>query len=732
MLSRTVLLLLIVITGVALPHPSAANTDQVTVEVALYAHTDPSATSVGGRVLSLFGNATSRHAADVRNGLNFTLVPALSAPLRLFGSMDVYVWLESQESIRGVLRVAVTEVAASGSSSEIRSSSVTVTVPSSPYLVWFGLGREDYTLQVGSTIKLDIQFSPVRAVPVRLLWDHPSYLTRLVVDVESVPRITLRITDAEGRASTVFIQNETGFAKLNAEVSVEDPFHGTNVRTVSLSLTNSSSFLIQDASMILKSKTDYPFRLDYALPMTVPTGGYDLTVSVRDAAERTFTATRKIAVTHFYTVIIMLVDGHGRASPGLNVSIMAAGEMIETVTTNSTGRAVAKAPWSRVVGPVNLRVYKSGLLVYSREINLESDSAVQLVTPLYDWAVVAKFQSPSLPVSGANVELFLNGTLIASSTTDGNGRARFRSVPLGVYEVTIASVLGSSHFANVTHSMESGEVFLELPILSGVSTSTLAILALVTIVAVLGVFATTRRRRRAPRVENLAQLLGGSMPRSAVVMIVGPSGSGKSVLLQNMLMDSIQLGGRCVYVSNSELPSKIRDQLTRMGLNAQECEEQNNLRFIDAYSGETGAVSRERHSVQSPRDLTALGIQLTSCVDELGGVADAYLDSLTPIVVSGGSVRGYEFLRYYGVRVTKSGGNFLYTISTAIEPELLSRFEEVSDCVLQIEKSFGIGRIKGRLLVKKARGLEHEREWVGFRITSKGRIEFVPLPTERA
>jgi KaiC/GvpD/RAD55 family RecA-like ATPase len=166
-----------------------------------------------------------------------------------------------------------------------------------------------------------------------------------------------------------------------------------------------------------------------------------------------------------------------------------------------------------------------------------------------------------------------------------------------------------------------------------------------------------------------------------------------------------------------------------MGLKVKDYEKEKKLKFIDAYSGETGTLSGEEYSTPSPNDLTALGIQLTHCIDELGGKADVFLDSLTPILSSGSAERGLEFVRYYGARVTKSGGAFLCVATTAIESTVLSRLEEASDCVLQIERSTEVRKVVGRLLVKKARGVEHEREWVGFRITSKGRIEFVSLPS---
>jgi len=365
-------------------------------------------------------------------------------------------------------------------------------------------------------------------------------------------------------------------------------------------------------------------------------------------------------------------------------------------------------------------------------MDVESDSSALITVELYDWKihVVTTFLTFNFPLPGATVDLRLNGTLFASNLTDTNGEARFTELPRGAYEIEVRSFLASNRFLNVTLLPEAREKVLSLPI--GISESTAIILAVIAVVAVFGVIAARRRKLRTRHFKHVAELLGGVAPASSIIMIVGPSGSGKSLLLQNILADLLRLGRRCVYISNSELPSKIRERLGRMGVDVEKFQQNNRLRFIDAYSGAAGAVSHEKYSVASARDLTGLGIQMTSCLEELGEAGDVFLDSLTPVVASGGFERGFDFVEYYGSRTTKSGGAFLYVASTTIEPKLLTRLEEASDCVLETERSVGMGKIRGRLLVKKARGLEHEREWVGLKITSSGRMEFISLPSEKA
>ena len=727
---RKALLLFLLALTICEPHLATSHASDVTAQLVLYAHTDASVTSAGGRVLSLSGNATSRQAMEISDGLDFTLFPPLSAPLHLMGGIDLYVWLTSPQGARGTLLATLSEISMNGTVIEIRSLSVTIPVPANPYQVIFGLGSVDYTVEVGSALRLRVKFLPLpgNPVPVLLLWDDPATATRLVfLKVEYAPKISLTVADVSGRVSTVFPDNEVGLVRLEILASIEDPFRGTNIRTVSMNVTDSAgNFLYKSAPMNLTSRIEQPFRLGYSFPIAAPSGDFNITVLVTDVTGRVFTATTKITVTRFHTLKIIVVDGQNRPLPNLNISIASGGRLVDDVTTDSTGSATARVP----AGTLVMRVVGDWALNFSRVVESSADSTVKLEIPWYDWDIVVRLQGTTLPVYAASVQLYLNGTLVGSRVTESNGTARFVSIPPGSYEVMISSWLGSRHFFNVTHLPKPGETALELPVLSGIPPVTIVVFAAIAISAVIVATATRYRRKRVGTARHVADLFGGSIPQSSIIMIVGSSGSGKSLLLQNMLVDLLQLDRRCVYASNAELPSSIRSALARMGLRAATYEKRNALRLIDAYSGETGALSSEQHSVGSPKDLTALGIQLTTCIEELGGKADVFLDSLAPIASSGDSERALEFVRYYGARTTKSGGTLLYIATTAMGPKLLSQLEEAADCVLQTERSEGTGKTIGRLLVKKARGIEHERGWVELKITSKGRIEFVPSSDE--
>lgn len=728
-------LLLIIALAMWQPHLPLATADPVTSAVTLYAHTDPSADTV----LTLRApNATSKHApADVRDGLTFTLASALCAPLHVMGTISVYVYLASQGRVRGTLEVTIAEVTANSSVMEIERGSVTIDRYIWPYLVIFGLGPANHTFGAGSAVSLSVQVSPVPSVAVSLLWDDPSAATRLILDVEEPLKRILRITDVSGRDwGTVFPENSTGMTRLIVDATVEDSFRGVNIWNVSLSVTNSSGYTLIDALMN-PIGSESPSRFHYRLAIDLASDKLSIALHAQDVAGTTFTTRRQVTICQFYAVVLILVDLQRKPLRGLNVSFWVSDQLIGQVTTNSTGTAAVRLPSYKSVGPVTIRVRKDEIEFqsYPSEVSVDSDARAKIVVALSDWNLRVRLEMwiLVLPFPNGRVDTYYDGSFFASNKTDWSGVAFFTDAPYGAYEIAVNSSLASSPFQkNVTRPNGEKETIVDIPILyviehPGPGAFVLVGVAVVAIV----IFALARRRERMRTFEHVAELIGGPIPRSALIMIVGASGSGKSLLLRNILADLLQNGRRCVYISNSELPSKIKDRLAKMGVDIQKHQDEKTFRLVDACSGGTGAASPEEHWVASPRDLTALGIQLTSCLEEVGGVGDVFFDSLAPTVGAGDSAQALNFVEYYGARVAKAGGTFLYVAGATIENNLQSQFEEASDCVLETERYVGPGKIRGRLLVKKARGLDHQRDWVGFKIAPNGRMEFVRLPTQR-
>ncbi|MCE4613824.1 MAG: AAA family ATPase [Desulfurococcales archaeon] len=66
-------------------------------------------------------------------------------------------------------------------------------------------------------------------------------------------------------------------------------------------------------------------------------------------------------------------------------------------------------------------------------------------------------------------------------------------------------------------------------------------------------------------VEGLDELLGGGINRGAQVLLVGPSGSGKSLLALQMALNMASEGRRVLYLSFEESTEQLRRKIMRLG-----------------------------------------------------------------------------------------------------------------------------------------------------------------------
>jgi KaiC/GvpD/RAD55 family RecA-like ATPase len=250
----------------------------------------------------------------------------------------------------------------------------------------------------------------------------------------------------------------------------------------------------------------------------------------------------------------------------------------------------------------------------------------------------------------------------------------------------------------------------------------------IAVASTFGFYAIGRSRKRRPlSFAHFKEILGGALPSASITMVSGSPGSGKTQMIYNIVGERLAENRPAVFVTNVGFPAKIREALKRLGIDADTFEKKRALRFVDCYAGLAGAQSSERHFVSSTTDFTALGVQISSCLEEIGAKGDVYVDSITPTIVNGAFERALSFVRHYGARVKAEDASFFYTISSSMEPETLTKFEDEADCVIQLDLYESAGVTKRRMKVKKARGSSHLQDWIEFRISRRGEIEFLPV-----
>ena len=102
-----------------------------------------------------------------------------------------------------------------------------------------------------------------------------------------------------------------------------------------------------------------------------------------------------------------------------------------------------------------------------------------------------------------------------------------------------------------------------------------------------------------------SRLVEGSLPPESLLLL-GPSGVGKSVFCKQFVYNGLARQESCVYVSTDESPSEIEASMKHFGFDIESYKKKGLFRIIDCYSWKLGGYSRSKFVVSNPADLTAL------------------------------------------------------------------------------------------------------------------------------
>lgn len=232
--------------------------------------------------------------------------------------------------------------------------------------------------------------------------------------------------------------------------------------------------------------------------------------------------------------------------------------------------------------------------------------------------------------------------------------------------------------------------------------------------------------------DHFNNLTGGGLNGGTIITVEGNTGSGKTLLLEQLMGEDLRNGRPCVFVSTADFPNSIRASMKTMGIDVSGYEQSGLLTFVDAYSAEAGQDSKEKLSVPSLGDLTTLGMKLTSAFPSpsfKGG--SLYFDSLTPLASKSKPETIVSFVQSVGARVKGLAGKAFFTIGLGIDGTVQRQLEDTADCIVQMEAFEESGNRKRRLRIGKFRARKHQEGWTLFTIEdNKGIIFYAKKPKQ--
>ena len=206
--------------------------------------------------------------------------------------------------------------------------------------------------------------------------------------------------------------------------------------------------------------------------------------------------------------------------------------------------------------------------------------------------------------------------------------------------------------------------------------------------------------RDATGVAGLDDLLGGGLPTGSTTVLQGGTGSGKTLLSLEFLMQGARLGQKGVLFTQEETPDQLRAIARSLGWDLAALEKSGLL--VIRYTSPV-ELSTDRYLHEARREVEQLGARR------------AVFDSLTTLALGVTSERRFKEMVY---AIAKHLKGVRTTLLMTMEAEQLLGSATVSgqgvsfiaDNLIQLRYVELQGRLERAISVLKARGIQHESE----------------------
>jgi KaiC/GvpD/RAD55 family RecA-like ATPase len=697
-------------------------------DMVLYGYYDEHIKVLDGRVLGISPMWGGLVETNASTEIVFTLYPPLGGDLKLKGTVLFKSWLRSSEAAFGRLVMSLYEKDRGGGRSQIASVEGYVAVNPRRSEYTFGVAGLEHTFKSGSTIQFGLTFYPSGGRPanVYLVWNAPEATTKIILPCIGHIAGAISLWNMEGRkrlGNPISLNESKVPSEVSLRVNISDVFGVNDIKSINVSLKDIMGVkILEDEALSLLSYGSQLYNAVYAKNLTIPKGMHTIEVAISDSAGNIHRLEEEVYTAYYYLSKIKVKDGEGRAIPNATYTIM--NEAIHLTIKNVTGGdglITYPLPESNSVGNYKLNITYKGCL---KTLDLRVDSPLygEIELPLY--TLKLRVVLYGIPLYNAKVSLWRDSLQKSSGRTDSSGRIGFETMPPGNYTVAVEYMFQT--YRTVINLDKGGEY--EIRFSSPLFRIGLWILVFGVAAAIslnLMMIFKGREKIKISDFKYLEKLFAGRIPEALSIMILGPPGSGKTVTLESFIKLFLQERRRCIYITNTGFPDEIRQSLEGFDVPVRDYEEDGRLIFIDCYSSIAGKASKEEHYIESPGDLTRLGMEITACLGSSPRGVDLFLDSISQLLTYVKQDQLVAFINAVGARMKGIRGRFIYTVGSNIDVGILGVLEEASDCVIELSIRDLDGVQERNLRIKKLRGRRHSSRWVEFEVQPGRGVVFI-------
>ena len=229
-------------------------------------------------------------------------------------------------------------------------------------------------------------------------------------------------------------------------------------------------------------------------------------------------------------------------------------------------------------------------------------------------------------------------------------------------------------------------------------------------------------------ISGLDRLMHGGLPRHRVTLLAGTSGSAKTVLSAQFLVEGVARGEPGVFVTMEEPPEAIRENMAGMGWDIPAMEAAGDFAFVDASPDLEGDV------VLGEFDFGGLIARIGAAIERIGATR-VVLDSIGSVFVRFGEpalVR--RELGVVSAALREREVTSIVTVERLTEDGPISRHdveEFVADNVIILRNRLGGERRRRTIEVLKVRGSSHSKGEYPFSVLSETAVQIVPINNTR-
>ncbi len=244
-------------------------------------------------------------------------------------------------------------------------------------------------------------------------------------------------------------------------------------------------------------------------------------------------------------------------------------------------------------------------------------------------------------------------------------------------------------------------------------------------------------------IDAVDKVLPKGIPRNNLTILAGELGTGKSVLMEQLLFSFLKKEKEpCVYVNFEGPPIALEQDMESFGWDITPFLKSGQLRFLDCFSFRMEPTESPpySHYMKDPKDLHTVTAALFNMMAEMKmmGRGAVFVDSLTEMFTLVQEERPLVYHMLDGVKSWRAKGPkeklvpFFCSHHTPLRAyaDLDDLLFYVVDGIIDVRFNPGFadrGLLVKQFRVRKMKGVPHETYWVTFSINRKGIFE-VPLP----